>query len=347
MGFGCHALCVRASVNNSFNAAESNIFFPSRSFKANILARAYSQLRVAIFTDGATGNLKQARALATGLCARPSITEHVVRLRGIRQSLAPQFWRIPIKALQLTPPLDAPTSWAFAIGCGRAGAIALDGLKSVAPAVKTLQILDPKCNPARFDAVICPQHDQLSGANVWQTFGAIHAIDDQWLAMGQMQLQIPAAKRLVLLGAPTRHARYPVEAVMTAIQSLSKDGLCISTSRRTPSALTASARNAAQHFYDGSGENPYQRWLSTAEEIYVTADSVNMITEAAATHARIVLLGSEYSKNKIAAFAQTMQARLTRAIACNDMPDLFQKLRQHFSLIDQTSADTHTHRHAP
>jgi uncharacterized protein len=299
-------------------------------FEDRILARAYSQLRVAIFTDAAMGNLKQARALAAGVFVGLPCEEYCVQLKGLSKYFAPQFKRAAMFDVGLQPALDAPEQLDFAIGCGRAGAIALDALKRAHTSIQTLQILDPKCSPNRFDAVICPKHDRLKGANVSQTIGAIHAIDDAWLTVGQMQLHLPAAKRLVLLGAPTRHARYNLQTITAAIKALPHAGLCISTSRRTPIALIDLARNLSEHCYFGDGENPYQRWLSTAEEIYATADSVNMITEAAATQARIYLLGSEYSRGKIAAFCDSIQGRCGHAVAINDMPELFSQLRQRF-----------------
>ena len=63
--------------------------------------------------------------------------------------------------------------------------------------------------------------------------------------------------------------------------------LMITASRRTPAALRhALEALAARHggfFWDGTGENPYVALLALADAIVVTADSFNMIGEAAAT----------------------------------------------------------------
>ena len=61
----------------------------------------------------------------------------------------------------------------------------------------------------------------------------------------------------------------------------------VTPSRRTGDAIEAlfKARLAgvAGEFWDGSGDNPYLGYLAYAHHIVVTADSVNMVCEAAST----------------------------------------------------------------
>jgi uncharacterized protein len=302
-------------------------------------ARAYPQLRIGIFTDAAAGNVKQAQALAKGVFPELPVTLFQAKAQGLASWLAPQFWRAQLgslsfdpsfmSAVSLTARLNDTSKLDIAIGCGRQGAIALDAIKRSAPKVITLQILDPKCAASRFDAVICPKHDGLKGSNVWHTLGAVHAIDCEWLAVGRAQTEITASRRLVLIGAPTRHARYGSE-IIEQIRALPSDGLCISVSRRTPTAWTELIKKLPAQVYAGVGVNPYQRWLSTAAEIYVTADSVNMLSEAAATNAKLVVLGGDKTSGKIARFLAQLAPRLASNEAINDMPQLFAGLRERF-----------------
>ena len=69
-------------------------------------------------------------------------------------------------------------------------------------------------------------------------------------------------------------------------------GLMVTPSRRTPPPLMATLastlsgeRRAAGHvwIWDGTGDNPYVEMLALADAVIVTADSVNMLGEAAAT----------------------------------------------------------------
>ncbi|MGH8118842.1 MAG: ELM1/GtrOC1 family putative glycosyltransferase, partial [Rhodanobacteraceae bacterium] len=59
------------------------------------------------------------------------------------------------------------------------------------------------------------------------------------------------------------------------------------TSRRTPHAFAARVRDALAAlpgtFWTGGGANPYPGILGWADRIVVTADSVNMLSEACAT----------------------------------------------------------------
>jgi uncharacterized protein len=295
-------------------------------------ARAYPQLTIGIFTDGAAGNVKQAQALAHGLFPELPVAQYQAQAQGLANWLAPKFWRTQLHGLAFHPPLSDASTLDIAIGCGRQGAIVLDAIKRSAPSVITLQILDPKCAPSCFDAVICPKHDGLKGSNVWHTLGAVHGVDAQWLAAGRAQTQITASKRLVLIGAPTRHARYGAE-IIEQIRALPSEGLCISVSRRTPIDLTELIKKLPAQVYAGVGVNPYQRWLSTAEEIFVSADSVNMLSEAAATNAKLVVLGGDNTSGKITCFLAQLAPRLASNEAINDMPQLFAGLRERFGRV--------------
>ena len=76
-------------------------------------------------------------------------------------------------ALQMQAP-------AVAIGCGRQAALATRLLR--ARGSRTIQILDPRLDPAHWDLVIAPEHDGLAGANVLTLLGSLNPVDDAWLA---------------------------------------------------------------------------------------------------------------------------------------------------------------------
>jgi mitochondrial fission protein ELM1 len=292
---------------------------PSRQDSANAGPPAMIENSSVIITDGAVGNLKQARALASGLGVRA--LEVGVRLSGIDRFLAPHFKRAQLSALRFEPQFSL-ANIRLAIGCGHAAAAALDALKRSQPLLRTVQILDPRCDPRRFDVVICPEHDGLHGANVLRMPGALNDIDDAWLAQGQALAAAAEVKTLLLLGAPTRHAPYDVAMLRTLLASLSMTGLCISASRRTPAAFLLLLRaSGARVWCDSSdGENPYQAWLSSAEHILVSPDSINMISEACATRARVTVLFPERTRGKTAHFLASIEARLSPEIGRDIVP---------------------------
>jgi mitochondrial fission protein ELM1 len=104
---------------------------------------------------------------------------------------------------------------------------------------------------------------------------------------------LPRPYVAVLLGGESRAFKFPPEAGMRFGNTLAKAALetggsvLITPSRRTdPATLhaVADAVKAVPHIvWDGSGENPYFAFLSLADAIIVTEDSVNMVTEATGT----------------------------------------------------------------
>jgi uncharacterized protein len=68
--------------------------------------------------------------------------------------------------------------------------------------------------------------------------------------------------------------------------------------------------------WDGAGDNPYFAYLALADALLVTADSVSMISEAAATGKPVHILDLDGGNAKFARFHQLMrQAGITRPFA--------------------------------
>jgi mitochondrial fission protein ELM1 len=68
--------------------------------------------------------------------------------------------------------------------------------------------------------------------------------------------------------------------------------------------------------WDGSGENPYFAFLALADAFLVTADSVSMISEAAATGRPVHILELDGGNAKFVRFHAAMQAAgITRPFA--------------------------------
>lgn len=253
-----------------------------------------------ILTDGAAGNEKQALALARAL-QREATSRHVVA-RAPWRWFAPRW--VPGSASALGAALTPP--WpALAIGCGRQGALALRWLaRASAGATKTVQILDPRIAPGAFDLVIVPAHDTLRGDNVIVARGALHGVDDGFLAQARLEWPalgaLPGPRTAVLLGGSNRALNldlgYWRGLAVKLGYWLHRDGgsLLLSTSRRSPDWLRDAARNEFSavpglqwHGHD-DGPNPYAGMLAWADRIVVTPDSVNLLSEACATNAPVL-----------------------------------------------------------
>jgi uncharacterized protein len=249
-------------------------------------------------TDAAAGNQRQALALAErlGLPVRHLILE----------PRAPWSWWAPRLAVggRLALPLAqrklfAPPWPSVAIGCGRAAALLTRQLRGLSRGdCHTVQILDPRIDPAHWDTVIAPQHDQLHGPNVLTPLGSLNPIDNDWLADGRESCpalaELPQPRVGVLLGGSRKNitldADYGRQLATRLLEHQRREGgsLLVLASRRTAPALIDAFRlplkNVPGLLWTGpdDGPNPYPGVLGWADRLVVTPDSVNMLSEACA-----------------------------------------------------------------
>lgn len=259
-----------------------------------------------VVSDGRAGNLRQAAALATALgidAARnwalearpPWCWAAPRRLPGARNAFGGAFARA----------LDRPPG--LAIGCGRQAALATRLLREAG--ARVVQVLDPRLDPAHWDLVVAPRHDALDGANVVAMAGSLHPVDDLWLAQGRRDHpalgQLPRPRIVLLAGGDSAHADIDDAAFAALVDALEsaclREGgsLLASTSRRTPEAWRQRLRASRAAVPglrwtggDAAGDppsNPYPGLLAWADRIVCTPDSVNMISEAAATAAPLYI----------------------------------------------------------
>lgn len=186
----------------------------------------------------------------------------------------------------------------IAIGCGRQAIAPLLALKKMAPDIFTVYVQDPRVDTGRFDLVIAPEHDALSGPNVESMIGSPNRVTDTQIVGETLNFAeglgaLPTPRATLLIGGNSKTHTLKPEALGTHIKAanhLLEQGytLLVSTSRRTPDfairaweALDEAHSNVWLHTEDGP--NPYFAFLGGADIILVTEDSTNMLTEAAST----------------------------------------------------------------
>jgi mitochondrial fission protein ELM1 len=161
----------------------------------------------------------------------------------------------------------------------------------------TIQLQDPVSLRHRFNRIVVPAHDGLSGSNVIAMDGALHRITPQRLAdeaprWAERFSHVPHPRISVLLGGSNsryRLARAEIEELAAQLKAISAQGhgLLITGSRRTGAANIEALRQALAScpafISDGGGDNPYFGMLAHADAFVVTCDSVNMISEACST----------------------------------------------------------------
>ncbi len=254
--------------------------------------------RIWTLTDERAGNLHQAQALARAMGG----ADHHVVLR----LPAPWRWLAPHGVIGALARMHLPgdSSWPdIAIGCGRQSALALRALKRHRR-VFTVQVLDPRFDPGAYDIVVAPAHDLLAGDNVIRSIGAVHGIDDEWLIHAKREFSdlatLPRPRFGVLIGGPHREAPLSESAVLALLDDVGKlsanagGSLLVCGSRRTPESWRPLIRTrvielGGQVWMDPSdGVNHYRGCLAYADRLFVTADSVNMLSEACAVGVPVV-----------------------------------------------------------
>jgi uncharacterized protein len=247
-------------------------------------------------TDGRPGMENQAVGLAEALGLTPTVKRVVLKTPWrIASPHVTAFKRFAMS--ERGDRLEAP--WPdIIIATGRPSILPSLYVKGQsAGRTFTVQLQDPVSLRWRFDRIVAPAHDNLSGDNVIVMDGALHRVTPAKLAAEAPRWAGAFAKISrpyvsVLLGG--NNSRYRLEeAEITALASQLKAlslqgyGLLITGSRRTGDANIAALRQAlagcGAFISDGGGDNPYFGMLALADAFIVTCDSVNMISEACST----------------------------------------------------------------
>ena len=242
-----------------------------------------------VITDGNVGMETQ----CVGLAHAAGLTPHVMRLR----LPIPWRWVAPfgasghlLKSVNLSPPWPdlVIASGRHSVPIARAIGQASKGH------TKLVQIQNPVAGLHTFSLVIAPAHDELAGANVLTTDGSLHACTPQKLAKASQDLaldDLTDGAAAVLIGGPNRAYAMGEDFVSQLIKDLNALDvpLLVTTSRRTPPRVAELLQKhlVVRMFWNahdpGNVPNPYHGFLGLARWIIVTADSVNMVSEAAWT----------------------------------------------------------------
>lgn len=306
-------------------------------------------------SDASTGNIRQCEALIHYLRQQRelSVSAYQLTLRQPWDALAPHLtWGLAfglsgdLAAAIEGPPPD------LVVACGRRAALPARCIKARhGPAVRVVQILDPRIPARHFDRIICPEHDGRQGQGVINTLGSLHAIDAQTLSEAHDRwadrLSIEQAPSVaVLIGGDNRAYRldraYLMQMKRCADQLLGRDRqadrgrLLVSASRRSSPALLPILREVfgsdALHASD-LDDNPYLGFLATADALVVSADSVNMISEALGTGKPVFSTPPVSDSNKFDRFHQRLNDRgyllpFTAAVSLDRLQHSYPALRE-------------------
>ena len=264
-----------------------------------------TKLKGILLTQGMHGMISQVEGLAKALDL--DFTHHTVETN--------KFWK-------LFPPKLTPISQSVfkkinsedfdvIISCGRKSVIPSIYLKkNSSKKVTNIHIQDPKVNLNNFSYVIAPEHDGLTGKNVYSTKGAMHYLTkeeiDNHTNYLKDKLQSGKEYFLLILGGPTKHYDYSEGNIINIFNLyndlITKNNLqgIIIPSMRTPKNTIDLAKNKLGEknlVIDTVDKKAYLSALSLAKFIAVTCDSTSMISEAALTGKPIYIADIPTKKN--------------------------------------------------
>ena len=282
-----------------------------------------------VLHDGKAGMQSQALGLAEATGFR--LVEKPLDIRRPWSVLPPQLWPLSRRVVLGSETLLGPPWPAVVIGCGRNTVIPALAVRRASGGRTILaQVQDPRLGRAEFDLLIVPEHDRLRGRQVFVSRGAVHRVTPARLAGERQRFPSLAAMPRpilgVLLGGSNKAYRLTLprlaaiaEAIAGILQESGGSAL-ITPSRRTGDEgrrlIQQRLAGLPATIWDGAGDNPYFAYLALADAFLVTADSVSMISEAAATGKPVHIFGLDGGNAKFARFHQLMRrSGITRPFA--------------------------------
>jgi len=284
-----------------------------------------------VVTDGRLGMINQCRGLVAALGV--AAEEKKIVLSAPWCWLPPAMTPARLGVLSGSGDGLSPPWPELLIGTGR---------KSVAPALAVkrasggrtfcVQVQNPDVTLDKFDLIIAPEHDRLRGDNVVNTLGSLHGVtaavlDEARALFADAVAGLPRPLIAVLLGGNNAVYRMDESVAarladdLAALAGAKGYGLAITASPRTPreavaiitKGLTNELANSKAVFWDGAGANPYLGYLAHADAVIVTVDSVNMVSEAAATGKPVHVIDLPGGSDKFRRFHTAMvEAGITR-----------------------------------
>jgi mitochondrial fission protein ELM1 len=274
-----------------------------------------------VLTDGKAGDELQALSVAEALGLTPEI-------RRVRPK-PPFTWLMPwgpVDPRERPGAAGSPLALPFPdllIASGRRAVAYLRYVKRASGGrTYTVFLKDPRTGPETADFIWSPSYDRLRGPNVLTTLTPPHRVSTQRIEAARARpdprlVQLPHPRIAVLAGGNSRHHRFTEGDIARFIRHLTTlagtgAGLMVTASRRTPAALREALVSLTSghggFFWDGSGENPYVDLLALADVVVATADSFNMIGEAAVTGRPILVFEPSGGHRKLDVYMKELKS---------------------------------------
>jgi uncharacterized protein len=229
------------------------------------------------FTDGKAGHENQTRGLLVALARHHPVDARWIKVPAYASVLSSLMTRRFLPGVGLPPP-------DLLIGAGHRTHLPLLAARR-AHGGRSIVLMKPSLPRAWFDLCVIPEHDGVSGANVFTTRGALNPVEP-----GKKD----ARAGLILIGGPSRHHGWSENEIFNQIEAIvsgaSDIHWILTTSRRTPAASTRRLRalthgNLTIVPVSETGPGWLAERLTNAAQVWVTEDSVSMVYEALTANA--------------------------------------------------------------
>ena len=205
--------------------------------------------------------------------------------------------------------LKAPYPDVVLVAGRRAFPFALELKKRSCGRTKIVQIMDPGIyGRSKADLVVIPKHDALKKVpkNALLVDMAPHRVTQEKLKIEQQKWKknfekFSSPKVALIVGGSTKDKVFTqsmAKKMLTRTLNLQPKSLLVTTSRRTPQEVVQYLKKSIRipnYFYQfgDDTENPYFGFLSCADMIVVTGDSISMCSECVATGKKVFVFSSD------------------------------------------------------
>ena len=265
------------------------------------------KLKALLLTQGMHGMISQVEGMAKALNTQYS--HKIVRLSFPWNLVPPKFTPISEITLKDKTYLNEGETPDLIISCGRKSVIPSILFKKKNQKIFTIHIQDPKVSFKNFDAIIAPEHDNLSGDNVYSSKGAIHYITESEIKKAEPYLtnKIKSQKLVsLILGGPNKYYSFNKDQLIEIFNEIKSKFISngykviVIPSIRTPKTIIELATkelSASGYVINSVDKQAYLSALALVDYVVVTCDSTSMISEAATSGKPIFVAHMKPKKN--------------------------------------------------
>ena len=265
------------------------------------------KLKALLLTEGMHGMISQVEGMAKAL--NTEYTHKIVRLSFPWNLIPPKFTPISQIVLKDKIYITENETPDLIISCGRKSVVPSIFLKRKNSKIFTIHIQDPKVSFKNFDAIVAPEHDNLSGNNIYSSKGAIHYITQSEIdnAKTYLKKNINSEKVVsLILGGPNKYYNFDKDQLVNIFNQIKSDfvsrgyKVIVIPSMRTPKSsieLAIKEMSSCGHVVDKVDKKAYLSAYALANYVIVTCDSTSMISEAATSGKPIFVAHMKAKKN--------------------------------------------------